>query len=100
MLKAGIILAVLGGAPIGDESGKDNPFKASSKERTKSNFRADSHILLIGDPGLGKSQLLKFVSSVTPRSVYVCGNACSSAGLTVCVSKDAASGESTLEVSQ
>ncbi|VEL13842.1 unnamed protein product [Protopolystoma xenopodis] len=36
-----------------------------------------------GDPGIGKSQLLRAVTSIAPRSVYVCGNSATSAGLTV-----------------
>lgn len=40
--------------------------------------------------------MLKFVANITPRSVYVCGNATSNAGLTVSVSRDS-SGEGTLE---
>lgn len=40
--------------------------------------------------------MLKFVANITPRSIYVCGNATSNAGLTVSVTKDS-SGDSTLE---
>jgi DNA helicase MCM8 len=102
MLKAGIIFAILGGSNI--QESEDNPQLLNSKNGTqlnasnmKTNFRSDSHILLIGDPGLGKSQLLKFISHVTPRSVYICGNAVSNAGLTVTVSRDSVTGEGTLE---
>lgn len=43
---------------------------------------------LIGDPGLGKSQLLQAASAISPRGIYVCGNATTKAGLTVAVVKD------------
>lgn len=42
-----------------------------------------------GDPGLGKSQLLQAAAAVSPRGIYVCGNATTKAGLTVAVVKDA-----------
>lgn len=45
--------------------------------------RSDPHILVVGDPGLGKSQLLQACSKVSNRGVYVCGNSSTSAGLTV-----------------
>lgn len=45
-----------------------------------------SHFL--GDPGLGKSQLLQAAAGVSPRGIYVCGNATTNAGLTVAVVKD------------
>lgn len=50
--------------------------------------RGDIHILLIGDPGSGKSQLLKRMAKVTPKSRYVSGKGVSGAGLTASVVKD------------
>lgn len=50
--------------------------------------RGDMHILLIGDPGAGKSQLLKRISKVAPKSRYVSGKGVSGAGLTASVVKD------------
>lgn len=44
--------------------------------------RGDIHILLIGDPGIGKSQLLKYVQSVAPKCVYTSGKGASAVGLT------------------
>lgn len=71
--------------------------KSSYKDENQMHFRSNSHVLLIGDPGLGKSQILKFVTNITPRSIYVCGNATSNAGLTVTITKDVQTGEGTLE---
>ncbi|MCK5107287.1 MAG: minichromosome maintenance protein MCM, partial [Nanoarchaeota archaeon] len=50
--------------------------------------RGDIHILLIGDPGSGKSQLLKRTTVVAPKARYVSGKGVSGAGLTATVVKD------------
>jgi len=50
--------------------------------------RGDMHILLLGDPGSGKSQLLKRISSIAPKGRYVSGRGVSGAGLTAAVVRD------------
>jgi len=50
--------------------------------------RGDIHVLLIGDPGAGKSQLLKRMAQVSPKARYVSGKGVSGAGLTATVVKD------------
>lgn len=51
-------------------------------------LRGDMHVLLIGDPGAGKSQLLKRVANIAPKARYVSGKGVSGAGLTATVVKD------------
>ncbi len=60
-------------------------------------IRGNIHILLTGDPAVGKSALLKLVSSVTPRGRYVSGSGVSGAGLTATVVKNEAIGGWVLE---
>lgn len=50
--------------------------------------RGDVHILLVGDPGVAKSVMLKFISSIAPKGRFVSGKAATSAGLTAAVVKD------------
>ena len=52
---------------------------------------------MVGDPGLGKSQLLQAVSNVAPRGVYVCGNTTTTSGLTVTLTKESGSSDYALE---
>lgn len=51
-------------------------------------LRGDIHILIVGDPGIGKSQMLKYVSKLAPRSVYTSGKGTSGAGLTAAAVRD------------
>jgi len=50
--------------------------------------RGDMHILLVGDPGVAKSVMLKFISGIAPKGRYVSGKSASGAGLTATVVKD------------
>src|SRR3989338_3091946 len=50
--------------------------------------RGDMHILLVGDPGAGKSQMLTFISKIAPKARLVSGKGATGAGLTATVVKD------------
>ncbi|XP_041975315.1 DNA helicase MCM8-like [Aricia agestis] len=65
LVKAGLILGLFGGTEREDGT------------------RSNPHILVVGDPGLGKSQLLRAALNASPRGVYACGASASGVGLTV-----------------
>lgn len=73
-IKEALMLQMVGGVPKIKKDG--------------SKTRGDMHILLVGDPGCGKSQLLKRISHIAPRSRFVSGKGASGAGLTATVVKD------------
>ncbi|KAF3933105.1 hypothetical protein ABW20_dc0110593 [Dactylellina cionopaga] len=60
-------------------------------------LRGDINVLLLGDPGTAKSQLLKFVEKVSPIAIYTSGKGSSAAGLTASVQRDPQSREFYLE---
>ena len=72
--KEALILQLFGGTP------KDMP------DGTR--IRGDIHALFVGDPGTAKSQLLNYISHLSPRSVYASGKASSAAGLTAAAVRD------------
>ncbi|XP_071552427.1 DNA helicase MCM8-like [Panulirus ornatus] len=83
LVKAGLVLCLFGGC---SKSGFD-----------RVPVRGDSHILVVGDPGLGKSQMLQACANVAPRGVYVCGNTTTTSGLTVTLCRESNSGDYALE---
>jgi replicative DNA helicase Mcm len=64
-------------------------FGGISKEMPDgSRLRGDIHVLLIGDPGIAKSQLLRYVVKLSPRAIYTSGQSSTAAGLTATAVKD------------
>lgn len=51
-------------------------------------LRGDINVLMLGDPGTAKSQLLKFVEKASPIAIYTSGKGSSAAGLTASVQRD------------
>nr|XP_039268975.1 DNA replication licensing factor mcm4-B-like [Styela clava] len=75
-VKKGILLQLFGG---------------TQKELTaagRGHFRDCLHVLLCGDPGTSKSQLLQYVHNMVPRSQYTSGKGSSAVGLTAYITKD------------
>ncbi|XP_066561850.1 DNA helicase MCM8 [Amia ocellicauda] len=85
LVKAGLVLALFGGC------------QKFVDDKNRIPIRGDPHILVVGDPGLGKSQMLQAVCNIAPRGVYVCGNTTTTSGLTVTLSRDGGSGDYALE---
>jgi len=50
--------------------------------------RGDINILLVGDPGTAKSEMLKFAAKIAPRGLYTSGRGSTAAGLTAAVIRD------------
>ncbi|XP_068597302.1 DNA helicase MCM8 [Brachionichthys hirsutus] len=84
LVKAALALALFGG-------------RQKHTDKNSVPVRGDPHILIVGDPGMGKSQMLLAACNVAPRGIYVCGNSTSTTGLTVSLSRDAGTGDFALE---
>ncbi len=82
-IKESVVLQIFGGVP--------------HKLPDGSRIRGNIHILVTGDPSVGKTALLKLVADIMPRGKYVSGSGVSGAGLTATVVKNEAIGGWVLE---
>jgi len=55
-------------------------------------IRGDMNVLLVGDPGTAKSQLLQYVARIAPRGLYTSGRGTTAAGLTAAVLRERGGG--------
>ncbi len=83
-IKEGLLLMLLGGV-----------HKTTPEGTNK--LRGDINVCIVGDPGLSKSQFLKYIAAFLPRGVYTSGKSSSAAGLTASVMKDEETGDFTIE---
>ena len=113
LVKTGLLLALFGGTDFrlknkgdfadllfshNEKSGSHNGGGNDEEmEEEQPSVRPDIHMLMVGDPGLGKSQMLKHIINVAPRGVYVCGNSTTNAGLTATLIRDQVTNEQNLE---
>jgi replicative DNA helicase Mcm len=72
-------------------------FAGVTKELPDVRIRGDINVLLVGDPGTGKSQLLQYASRAAPRGLLTTGRGSTAAGLTAAVVKEGGTGNFILE---
>ncbi|KAL9651296.1 hypothetical protein ABK040_001249 [Willaertia magna] len=76
-VKLAVALTIIGGVPM---------------RKNNTRIRGESHLLIVGDPGTGKSQFLRYASKLSPRYVMTNGIGTTSAGLTVMATKEPGGG--------
>lgn len=84
-VKRGILCLLFGGA------------RKAYTETGLGRFRSEINVLLVGDPGTSKSQLLQYVNKIAPRGIYTSGKGSSAVGLTAYVTKDPDTRQAVLE---
>lgn len=87
LVKLGMLLGLVGGSP--DTANTSS--SSSNDSQSGGGVREAIHLLMVGEPGIGKSRLLKAASELSPRAVYVGGATSSTAGLTATVTRDSSS---------
>ena len=70
--KLACLLAIIGGVSRVDSS-------------STANIRGESHLLIVGDSGTGKSQLLRYIAQAAPRAIITSGMSSTAAGITVSI---------------
>ncbi|KAL8425241.1 hypothetical protein Efla_002307 [Eimeria flavescens] len=110
IVKAGLLLALLGGVPVMYGQGFPGAPRGPLGGGEGLQRRGTIHVLLLGDAGVGKSRLLQAAAAAansssssnsnargSMRSVFVCGNTASAAGLTAAAVREAGTGELIIE---
>lgn len=97
-VKKGVLCMLVGGnhgdGPAETENSEESNWldededMGDEKEGRRNKKRADINILLCGDPGTSKSQLLSYVHKLSTRGVYTSGKGSSAVGLTASVVRD------------
>ncbi|OLN81138.1 DNA replication licensing factor mcm2 [Colletotrichum chlorophyti] len=82
-IKTAVALSLFGGVPKVAKGGHQ--------------LRGDINVLLLGDPGTAKSQVLKYVEKTAHRAVFATGQGASAVGLTASVQRDPLTSEWTLQ---
>lgn len=98
-VKKGILCMLFGGTRK-DKAGNIASSDASSPDgalQPQKTMRSDMNVLLCGDPGTSKSQLLSYVHKLSPRSIYTSGKGSSAVGLTASIIRDMETGDLVLE---
>ncbi|XP_060802180.1 DNA helicase MCM9 isoform X2 [Amyelois transitella] len=79
LVKLAVLLTVITGSNHIVESEVEKKY---SDDKHTTRVRGQCHLLLVGDPGTGKSQLLRAGAELTSRSVFTSGAGSTRAGLT------------------
>ncbi|KAL4161098.1 hypothetical protein PRNP1_001654 [Phytophthora ramorum] len=100
-VKKGILCMLFGGTRKDGSSGSVNEHEGEHEHGgvapKRKAMRSDMNVLLCGDPGTSKSQLLSYVHKLSPRSIYTSGKGSSAVGLTASLIRDMETNDLVLE---
>ncbi|ETK86646.1 hypothetical protein F441_08894 [Phytophthora nicotianae CJ01A1] len=100
-VKKGILCMLFGGTRKDGSSGSvnedDGEHEHGGVAPKRKSMRSDMNVLLCGDPGTSKSQLLSYVHKLSPRSIYTSGKGSSAVGLTASLIRDMETNDLVLE---
>ncbi|KAG1687887.1 hypothetical protein DVH05_004539 [Phytophthora capsici] len=100
-VKKGILCMLFGGTRKDGSSGSVNEDEGEHEHGgvapKRKSMRSDMNVLLCGDPGTSKSQLLSYVHKLSPRSIYTSGKGSSAVGLTASLIRDMETNDLVLE---